>query len=199
VKKTRQIVVTKSDGTLERFSLAKLSNCLTAAVRELAYDPRLAQPLGRAVAMHLQEWSEANPPTTGYIYRCLRSVLQQTGLSDVADALAEHRRQRRMRRRRIRVLDLDPMSAGSEAWRKSAIVETLRNEFGLRHAVARFMAGRIEDQVFALDYRVISRPFIWEMLRNEVLAWGLADVHVLRAIAHNPSPPVVTRPPEKET
>jgi hypothetical protein len=47
--------------------------------------------------------------------------------------------------------------------------------------VARFLAGQIEAQVFTLDYRLITRPFLSELVRSEVLAWGLADEDVLRA------------------
>lgn len=198
MKSTRQIVVTKQDGTLERFSLAKLCNCLSAAMRGLAYDPRLAAPLARAVAMHLQDWAEASPPRTEYIYRCARAVLQQTGLTDVADVLANHRRLRAARRRRVRVT---PVSAGttSAPWRKAALVETLQMRYGLRHTVARFMAGQIEVQVFALGYRTVSRPFLAEMVQNEVSAWGLTDENMLRVEppAHEPS--VGTRRPDEES
>jgi hypothetical protein len=198
VKRTKQIVVTKRDGTLERFSLEKLCNCLAAAMRRQAYDPRLAGPLAKAVAMHLQEWQESSPPTTDYIYRCVRSVLQQTGLSDVADELAAHRRQRRARRARIQVLD--PVRPGvCERWRKAALVETLQNRHGLRYSVSRFMAGQIEAQVFALGYRAISKPFLVELTRNEVQAWGLVDEVMSGSNApEEHEPPVSTHQVEEE-
>ncbi len=193
MKSTRQIVLSKQDGTLERFSPAKLTNCLSAAMRNLAYDPRLAGPLARAVAMHLQEWSAASPPTTDYVYRCARSVLQQTGLTDVADVLASHRRLRTVRRHRIRVVESASAGARSEPWRKSALVETLRGRHGLRRAVSRFVAGRIEAQVFALDYRTVSRSFLAELMRSELQAWGLVEGKVYRVeaacTAGDPNPP----------
>lgn len=198
MKKTRHIVVTKHDGTLERFSAVKLTNCLADAMRAHGYDPRLAQPLARAVALHLQEWQGATPPSTGYIYRCVRSVLQQTGLGDVADELAAHRRMRRLRRRRVRVLDAGELQSGGEAWSKSVIVDTLRNEYDLRHVVARFMASRIEAQVFALDYRTVSRAFLRELVRNEILAWGLADTRTVSATVEACQPRVSTPRPAQE-
>lgn len=183
MKSTRQIVLSKQDGTLERFSESKLTNCLAAAMRNLAYDPRLAGPLARAVAMHLQEWSHTSPPTTDYVYRCARSVLQQTGLTDVADVLASHRRLRTVRRHRIRVVESASAGARSEPWRKSALVETLRGRHGLRRAVSRFVAGRIEAQVFALDYRTVSKSFLAELMRSELQAWGLVEGRVYRVEA----------------
>jgi hypothetical protein len=197
VKNARQIVLTKSDGTLERFSAAKLTNCLANVLRAQAYDPRLAGPLTNAVAMHLQEWQDPAPPTSAYIYRCVRAVLQQTGLSDVADVLAEHRRQRQARRRRLRVVDSEFARGPGHTWHKGRLVRTLQGRYGLRHGVSRFVAGRIEAQIFGLDYRTVSRPFLAELVRNELLAWGLADE--LPAGAGAPGrPPVETGPPNEE-
>ena len=156
-----------------------------------AYDPRLAGPLGRAVAMHLQEWRDPAPPSTSYVYRCVRAVLQQTGLSDVADELAGHRQQRRWRRARIRVVDPDRPAQEGTLWHKAPLVETLQNHYGLRYPVARFLAGRVEHQVFALDYRVVSKAFLWELIRNEVLAWGLADEQTLKGVQPVGLPSVV--------
>ncbi len=193
---TEPIVVTKRDGSVERFSLAKLHNCLANVVREQAYDPELAAPLARAVALHLREWPDTRPPTTDYIYRCVQSVLHQTGLTDVAENLAARRWVRDRRRRRIRVLD--PASPGGlgEPWRKARLVQVLEGRYGLRHATARFLAGRIEQQVFALNYRMVSRPLLAEVLRSEVLAWGLADEQALRS--GTDQQPVVNRRPGKE-
>lgn len=197
MRRTRQIVVTKRDGTLERFSLEKLCNCLAAVLRRQAYDPRLAGPLAKAVAMHLQEWQESSPPTTDYIYRCVRSVLQQTGLTDVADELAAHRRQRRARRARIHVVD--PARPGArERWRKGALVETLQNGQGLRYSVSRFMAGQIEARVFALGYREVTKPFLLELTRNEIQAWGLVDEVAAGADWPECEPPVGTAQVEEE-
>ncbi|MEW6251999.1 MAG: ATP cone domain-containing protein [Planctomycetota bacterium] len=173
--------MTKRDGTLERFNLTKLSNCLATAMRARQYDPRLAGPLATAVAMHLQEWREPNPPTTAYIYRCVRAVLHQTGLGDVAAELAEHRDRRRGRRQMIRVLADGRPDAPGGPWSKGAIVRTLESGYGLRHGVARLLARQVEAQVFALDYRVVTKPFLRELVRNEVLAWGLVDDRTLRA------------------
>lgn len=189
MRSTRQVVVTKRDGTVERFSLAKLSNGVAAVLRQMNYDAALAAPLARAVAMHLQEWSEASPPSTSYIYRCVRSVLQQTGLSDVAEALATHRRRRQTQRQGIRVVEAGHPEHPGEPWRKSVLAATLHNRYGLRHAVCRFMAGQIEAHVFGLGYRVVTRSFLRELVQNEVLAWGLADEQVIHA------PPAVAEPP----
>lgn len=190
-------MVTKRDGTVEHFRPAKLTNCLVRAMQGRAYDPNLAEPLTRAVTLHLGEWRDTQPPTTNYIHRCVCSVLRQTGLGDVAEDLGLQRRTRTLRRRQIRVVDEDGSEHGV-AWRKASIVATLLNDYGLRHTVSRFLAGEIEMQVFALDYRRIRKSFLAELVRNEVLAWGLADTQVLEMDTPVVEPPVASRPPESE-
>lgn len=201
MKRCKEIVVTKQDGSAECFSSAKLCTCLARALHGRAYDPRLAGPLARAVAMHLGEWRDARPPTTKYVFRCVCSVLQQTGLGDVAEELDRSRRLRDSQRRRIRVFDAaEPLKPQrGRPWQKVALVATLQSRYGLRHSVSRFLAGRIELQVFMLNYRTVTKAFLTELVRNEVLAWGLADEQVLHAGASLCERPVAPAQPEKET
>ena len=49
----------------------------------------------------------------------------------------------------------------------------MRNVYDLGQPVARYLAGLIEERVFELGYRLLSKPFIAELVHNEVLAWGL--------------------------
>lgn len=199
MKRTKDIAITKRDGSIECFRVTKLQGCLAGVLQGRAYDPRLAGPLARAVALHLQEWCEPAPPTSQYIFRCVCSVLEQTGLRDVADDLQHHRRLRAARRRRTRVIALAGHTPNQgRPWCKDAIVATLENQYGLRHNVARFLAGQIEDQVFALNYRLITRSFVAELVRNEVLAWGLADKQVLLADARVCEHPVGPRSPDSD-
>jgi hypothetical protein len=198
MKDRKHIIVTKRDGTLERFRPAKLVATVARAMRARRYDPALAEPLVRAVALHLREWGDPQPPTTNYIHRCVCSVLRQTGLSDIGDDLAAARRQRTLCRRRVRVVERDGDPRG-ETWRKAVVVETLQNTYGLRYAVCRFLAGQIEQQIFALNYRRVKKSFLAELVRNEVMAWGLADEQVLKAGARVAGGPhVVSQPPEQE-
>jgi hypothetical protein len=78
------------------------------------------------------------------------------------------------------------------------LVRTLQTCYGLRHGVSRFVAGQIEAQVFALDHRAISRTFLAELVRNEVLAWGLVDGRVQQMDVSAFEPPVGTRRPKEE-
>ncbi|MBK9127195.1 MAG: hypothetical protein IPM13_05275 [Phycisphaerales bacterium] len=202
MKRCKELVITKRDGTVERFSLPKLVSGLRVVLEGRSYDGRLAGPLAKAVEMHLHECRGSTPPRTDYIFRCVVSVLQQTGLSDVAEDLQLHRRLRAARRRRTRVFPAaGAATARGVPWQKTDIVAALENHYGLRHSVARFLAGQIESQVFGLNYRLITRPFLAELVRSEVLAWGLASEDVLQKGAADcvaPAAPTRDNPRSKE-
>ena len=199
MKTHKRIVIIKQDGTLERFSLPKLRSCLARVIQLGDGKTHLADPLAQAVALHLNHQSTDEMPNSEYIFYCVRSVLQQTGLPEAATALSAHRRLRQARRRHVRVYDpLRPIDSPIR-WHKGAIVATLQNVYDLRQAVARFLAGRIENQVFGLGYRLLSKPFLAELVQNEVLAWGLLfDRIPQRARDNELKKPLVSGQPRQE-
>ena len=199
MKRTKSLIITKRDGTLERFSVEKLRSCLGRVLSATADEPRLADPLSRAIKLHLQESGRTAMSSSEYVFRCARSVLLQTGLSDAARGLVSHRRLRIARRRRVRVYD--PLETGREPvrWRKSAVVASLQNVYNVRQAVARFLAGHIENRVLELGYRLVSRPFLAELVRNEMLAWGLPFDRVpVAPVSGVGEKPLDSGPPPKE-
>ena len=175
MSKTTEIKIAKCGGGLEAFDRTKLRRCLADAMKACGRDPRYAEALAKAVELHLAEWQETQPPTTDYIFRCLRTALEKTGMAGVAQYLISQRRQRAEQRRRLSVFDADQADCPTIPWRKSWVAETLRREHGVGHSVARILAGEIERRVLALDYDVVSRSLIVEIVRNELLAWGLAE------------------------
>src|SRR5262245_37214027 len=105
MSRDKPFVIAKQDGTTERFCDAKLRSCLTAVLAASRQDVKLANPLARAVAMHLHECSDHDPPSSEYVYRCVQAVLGQTGLQQAARCMAGHRRRRRAARRQVRVVN----------------------------------------------------------------------------------------------
>ena len=175
MNKATPIMVAKREGTLEPFEIAKLRRSLIAAMKACNRNPRFAEALARAVELHLRGWNEPSPPNTGYIYRCLRTALTETGMGQVAQTLSVHRAQRAVRRAKLSVYDTQKSRFDLAPWRKSAIAETLAGRHDLTHATARFLAGEIERRVLALEYNTVSKPLLRELVRNELLAWGLTE------------------------
>lgn len=178
MKRARPVVVTKRDGTRECFSVPKLRNALVKVLRACGREPYPADPLAQAVALHLRGWTGKAFPTTGYVHRCACTALMQLGIHEAAEELDMHRRQRAARRRGLRVFDPRRPERITSLWRKGALVATLKTRYQLRQPVARLLAGRIEEQVFALGYRLVSKTLLSELLQNEIMAWGLLDAPV---------------------
>ena len=175
MKKLKIASVAKRDGSVEPFDFAKLRRCLAVAMKGCAYDAVYADALARAVAMHLQDWRDAAPASTGYIAGCVKAVLEETGLNDVANFLDRHRRQRDARRSRIDLIDTASPERLQRKWSKRLVVEALTQTHSLRVEVARILAGEVEQRVLALNYNMISLSLLGELIRNELMAWGLAD------------------------
>jgi hypothetical protein len=170
------VMIAKREGGLEAFEPPKLRRCLAVVMRECHCDTRIADALARAVELHLRDWPDRSPPSSGYIFRCLCTALTETGMEHVAQRLALHRRRRASQRQRLSVFDPAQSRYGLIPWRKAALAGTLKGRYGLGHAAARILAGEIERRVLALEYSVISKRLIHELARNELLAWGLSDV-----------------------
>jgi hypothetical protein len=191
-------MIAKRDGALEPFEPAKPRRCLAIVLKAADCDPHYASALVRAVELHLRDWSEASPPSSKYIFRCLHTALTETGMEQVAQRLAWHRRRRAECRRRLSVSDPDQAHHAPAPWHKADVARTLEGRFELSHPVARILAGEIEHRVLALDYQVVSKPLIRELVRNELSAWGLGP-----AITH-PDPGaqgvdvIADRPTQKE-
>lgn len=194
MKPVNAILVTKRDGAIERFEFTKLRNCLARAMRACSYDPRLAEPLTRAVAAHLREWVDPGLPSTDYVFRCVRTVLLQTDLAPVARSLSDHRRTRAARRKHLRVVAAGGKAGKTVAWRKGELVGALVRNFGLLPSVARFLAGRVEQIVLDMNVRLVTRENLAELVRLEAQAWGLVDF----VPADAESDPVAGPPPTQD-
>jgi hypothetical protein len=172
---TRPVVVRKRDGSREPFDVAKLRRSVAAAMNECRYDVRYAESLARAVEVHVAKVDEARQPTSDYIFRCVRTALAETGLTDVAEHVTAYRRERAARRRAVSVLSGEGPPWRTAPWRKSKVVERLEGGSGLTRITARILAGEIEYRVLNMNHNLVSSALIDEMIRIELLVWGLAD------------------------
>lgn len=194
---TDAILITKRDGSCEPFRVAKLRRCFALVLRRGQCDvSRVADALARAVSCHLEQWDESRLPSSGYIYQCACTVLRQTGLGDAARRLASHRRQRVAKRRRLHVFDpLGETERIAEPWQKARVVSVMKERYGVTHAVARALAGEVEERVFALGCREVSKPLVEELIRNELAGWGLGVEAVAEMRGAPSDGPMVGRQP----
>lgn len=168
-------MIAKSDGSREPFQVIKLRRCLSLALRNSSMDENHALPLADAVRMHLEQDAPRTTLTSEYVFQCAIAVLMQTGATAAADGLQRQQRERDGLRRRTRVFNPHSPAKGLKPWLKSIVVESLQHQHGVDPAVARALAGEIEMRVFACGYQVIRTPLITEIIRNELMSWGLID------------------------
>lgn len=173
VERGRAPVITKRDGSTEPFSSSKLRRCVEALLRGAGFDPHLATPLSKAVALHIERCGDEAPLTTSYVFDCVHAVLSQTGLGDAADGFRAHRGERRRSRERISVCGEIGGSGSAVPWDKAVLIASLKGKYGLRHAVSRYLASEIERKIIDLDYQDVSRELIAAVTCNELSAWGL--------------------------
>lgn len=174
------ILVRKRDGGREPFQVAKVRRGLAVAMRECQYDERFADSLARAVALHVEGWRDRHLPTTEYIFRCVRTVLKETGLVDVARQISLHRRCRAQRRRTVQVLDLRDRQRTARPWRKTDVARTFEIHHGLAPETSRILAAAVEERVLSLNYEVLTAALVDELVRSELLAWGLGHPDAFR-------------------
>lgn len=174
MKRNRVALIRKRDGSVERFSCAKLQRCLSIVLDGTRQDVRLAGPLARAVAIHLADWSDKDLPTSEYVYRCVQAVFTQTDLGVCARRLAAHRRQRRALRKQTRVVYPHEPQTPPVGWRKTRVVRALRRSHGLRTPVARLVAAEVEAHVLGLGFQFVQSAVIAALVQNVLMTWGLS-------------------------
>lgn len=191
MKQVKCRTVAKQSGALERFTSAKLRRSVENALRESNADLQLARPLADAVAMHLQDCDDAQPPSTDYVHQCVVAVLSETGLESAARCYGRYHQRRARARAKTRVYAAGDERSPAENWNKARLVAWLVNNAGLRQPVARFMASEIETKLLSLKYESVSGELVAALARNELFAWGLVEEPFLAAdeIETNGRPP----------
>lgn len=177
---SNKLKIVKAEGAIERFQISKLRRSLALAMSGGECDVDLADPLARAIAMYVRGRRSAATLSTQHVFECAQAVLRDTGLTETAMKMARHRRDRARRRQTVLVGDLERPEAEPAAWSKQRVVEAIERQFRLRMPVARILAAEIERRVLQLDYKMISTGLVREVIRNEMLAWGLVCDEVLQ-------------------
>lgn len=173
------IRVTKRDGSVEPFILAKLLHSirsgLLVANEAQDLDTSTAGNLGEAVYDYLKATYEASQVSTRQLAELVELVLTQTGHAGAAMSIRDHHRFREKLRRIVMVASTRPADGRyvQHRWNKALIFQHLRRKHGLETPGARMIAGRVEELVFSCGLRVVTSGLVREMVNSELLAWGL--------------------------
>jgi hypothetical protein len=159
----------KTDRTVESYLHTKVLGTFHHAL-SAAGGPDLfaAEQMAEAVTFYLYSRPHSRTITTDEIHLMIQAVLQDTGFSSAAGALNEHRIQRKLQRKRIEVIEEtqegNPQTSG---WNKSVIVEHLVRQYHLNRALARVIAGSVEEKVIRMGVTRIRKGLIRELVEAE--------------------------------
>ncbi len=180
----KQLRVVKADGSTEAYLhtkvLGAINNALAAAGQP---DMTLAEHLAEVVTFHLYQQSAPRIVVSGEIFAMIKAVLVATGYQEAAAALTEHAFERRLRRNRTEVIDIDvrdfaDLGQSSQAqcspagapWDKTRIVHDLMTRSRLPREIARVIASTVEEQVFRLGITSVPRSLIKQLVLGETAA-----------------------------
>ncbi len=180
----KQLRVVKADGATEAYLhtkvLGTINNALSAAGQP---DMTLAEHLAQVVTFHLYQEASRRAISSGEILSIIKAVLSATGGEEAAAALTEHALERRLRRSRTEVIEVDvhefadigQLSYAQDRfarapWNKTRIVRDLTTRFHLPRQVARTIASLAEERIFRMGMATIPRSLVKQIVLGETAA-----------------------------
>jgi hypothetical protein len=166
-----QIRVTKADGSTEAYLHTKALGSLHRAIAAVQSDClETAQMLSDAVTYFLYRRCKGETLTTDQIHQMVLTVLEGAGFAAAAEALTSHRLNRRLQRRRISVIDSE-----CSAWDKGLIVRDLIEHYQIEAALARAIAGLVEEKILRMGAAHIRKGLIRHLVMTDME--DLLDAH----------------------
>lgn len=169
--RSRMIKVTKRDGSVEDFDVAKLGGTLGRGFKRVGGDISDARELARAIEIFLIRGKRYDISSAALFEMGLKA-LRHVKMNDAAELLELHRTLRTIRRRLIRVRHEDDKLT---MWDKSWLVELGIRMWGVSRTTARILAGEVENEIISKDCPEIPREQILDLLNRRVAEFGLAD------------------------
>jgi hypothetical protein len=169
-----KIRVLKSDGAIEPYLHTKVlgtfHNALTAVDEN---DLTAAEQLAEAVTFYLYRADGSHTISVDQIHLLIQSALASTGFDRAAEALNEHRLQRKLHRRRVVVLATEDEHAQEpqcSLWNKSRIVDTLMKNRKMDRLAARAVAAAVEDKVLRMGVSKVRSSLVRELVSEDAEA-----------------------------
>ena len=172
-----RIRVMKTDRTVESYLHTKVLGTFHHALSTAGCpDLFAAEQMAEAVTFYLYSQPNSRTVTTDEIHLMIQAILQDTGFASAAGALNEHRIQRKLRRKRMEVIQ--DASAGipqTIGWNKTAIVDHLTQQYHLNRPLARVIAGSVEEKIIRMGASRIRKGLIRELVEAETEAMLRAE------------------------
>ena len=157
-----QLKVNKTDGSTEEYMYTKILAAFSNAF-DLINQPNLfaAEQFSEAITYYLYREKTASTITSDEIHLMIQAILSSTGYENAAVAFNEYHLVRKLKRKRIEVID-DPCEANTP-WDKSRISNDLVKT-GIDKNVARAIASAVEEKVLKMDINRIRTALITQLV-----------------------------------
>ena len=179
-----QLKVLKADGSLEDYLHTKVIGAISNALGRVGQaDISVAEQLAEVVTYYLYNRKDPHGVTSGEILSMVQAVLSATGYEEAAMALSEYHYERKLKRSRIEVVQIDireltdaAVLAKSEEsnngcrWDKSRIVEDLVAKYGLKRQTARTIASMVEERIFGSGVTRVPASLIKQLVLGDTAA-----------------------------
>ena len=171
VDRSRMIKVTKRDGSIEDFDVAKLGGMLGRGFRKVGGDISNACELARAIEIFLVR-SKRYEISSSALFEMGLKALRHVKMNDAAEILELHRTLRTIRRRFVRIRHENEKLT---RWEKSWLVELAIRMWHVSRNTARILAGEVENEIISKNQPEMPREEILDLLNKRMAELGLAD------------------------
>ena len=167
-----QVKVVKSDGSLEQYLHTKVLGTFGNALA-MTDQPNIyaAEQFTDAVTFHLYQKKKSSSITSEEIHLLVQAVLNATGYANAAAALNDFHINRKIKRRRIEVLNEDAVHFDHDnrtPWDKSIIVHWLMENKKMDFHLARAIASSVEEKVLNIGILRIRKSLIKHLVLSDI-------------------------------
>lgn len=173
---TRMICIRKRDGSLEEFSIEKLTGCLWRVLYQAGGTFCEARELAMAISIFLGR-SRRREVTSNALFEMAVKSLRRIRRGDAAELLELHRALRAVRRP---LLCIQHDNGQVTEWDKTWVARLAEGVWNLSRSTGRLLAGEIEMELLPQQDVVLSRQAILRRLNEKVSQFGLADAVPVR-------------------
>lgn len=174
-----QIRILKSDTSIEPYLhtkvLGSFHNALALIGCESLY---AAEQMAEAVTFYLYRQISQGTLNTDQVHQMVTDVLESTGYGCAAEALSDHRRTRKLKRRRIEVIadvQQNPQMTVSAQWDKTRVVHDLLADGAVDRLLARAIASAVEEKILNMGVTRVRKSLVHQLVIADMES--LMDAH----------------------
>jgi hypothetical protein len=179
-----QLKVIKADGSTEQYLHTKVIGAISNALSQIdRMDISVTEHLAEVVTYFLYNKNKPLVVTSNEILSVVKAVLAGTGYEDAAIVLSEHYYQRKLKRSRTEVVELNirkisdahrlaesPNGEKRSRWEKSEIVSYLVTRHDLCRQAARTVAGMVEERIFNMGITLVPVSLVKQLVLGDAAA-----------------------------